>query len=253
MRRFFVFFVAVLAGAGMVSAQTLESAERSARTDTTVSCYNPFGWEVGVYGGITLNTLSTNVGYMTNVQYAPAFGNTLGIDVTYGLRKWLAVRADLALTQKNNTLLHYVYYESTNNGETTLDSASFGTNSVNRYVNLPVVLDFSFGGKARFHAYFGGYIGYWIDGHRSGGSLPVLGSEGEFNAPYEFNKVRDNRFDAGMAYGLGLSFLCWNHFDISFEMHLYYALTDMQKNYMLNMNPRYNTTTTLQLGLAYKF
>jgi len=39
--------------------------------------------------------------------------------------------------------------------------------------------------------------------------------------------------------------------DVSVDMHWYYGLTDVQKNYMTNLNPRYNTTRAIQVGISY--
>ena len=102
--------------------------------------------------------------------------------------------------------------------------------------------------------FLGGYLGYWINGHIIGSEIPFLSLNDEgVNNDYEFDSRRDNRFEAGLAYGLGLAIPLSNRLEMDIDLITHYGLTDMQKKYMRQQNPRYNTTTMLQLGLAYNF
>ena len=105
----------------------------------------------------------------------------------------------------------------------------------------------------------GGYGGWWLSGRREGQSLSVsyliTGNQDDtfFDEEYKFNDSRDNRFDAGIVYGFAAQCTIAKKVELSAEMRWYYGLTDVQKNYMTNLNPRYNTTRVIQFGAAYWF
>ena len=39
--------------------------------------------------------------------------------------------------------------------------------------------------------------------------------------------------------------------EVGAEIRWYYSITDIQKPYMTNLNPRYNTAVAFQAGLSY--
>lgn len=180
------------------------------------------------------------------MKYTDLGGFTAGIRAAYHLTGWMALRADVAMVQKNYRLdrdanmVSFVYTESTNN-----------------YLSVPVVAEFSLGRQFRLCGIIGGYAGYWLSGHRTGQSLSVTylvtGDMDDtfFDEDYTFNDTRDNRFDAGVVYGVALHLTVVKKLDINAELRWYYGLTDVQKQYMHNLNPRYNTTRALQFGLSY--
>ena len=203
-------------------------------------------WSVGVFGGSDKNHHIVNVQYATDMKYTDMGGYSAGLSASYHLNGWFSLRGDVALVQKNHRLdrdnryLPFVYTESTNN-----------------YLSVPVTAVVSMGRTFRVCGFFGGYAGYWLSGHREGQSLSVTylvtndQTDTFFDEDYTFNDVRDNRFDAGLVFGVAARCALLRKVDISAELRWYYGMTDVQKNYMTNLNPRYNTTRTLQFGIAY--
>jgi hypothetical protein len=215
----------------------------------TVFPANPISrWSVGLFGGVDKNHHVIDVLYASDMKYTDMGGKTAGVSASWHAKGWLSLRADVAFVQKNyrmdrdNRYLPFVY-----------------TESVNNYLSVPVTAVVSMGRTFRVCGFFGGYAGYWLSGHRSGQSLSVtyLTTHSEedtyFDADYTFDEVRDNRFDAGLVFGAAMRCALFKKLDISAEMRWYYGLTDIQKNYMVNLNPRYNTTRTMQVGLSYWF
>ena len=207
----------------------------------------PFAtWSFGVFAGPAKNHHVIDVAYATDMKYTDGKGTAFGLSGEYHPTGWFSLRSGLAFVPKNyrmdrdNRFMPFVYTDATNN-----------------YLSIPVEAIISVGRTFRLYGFFGGYAGYWLSGHRAGQSLSVsyLFSEDEettsFDEDYVFNKDRDNRFDAGFSYGVGIRCSIVKKIDLSTELHMYYSTTDIQKQYMSNLNPRYNTTRVFQFGIAY--
>ncbi len=205
-------------------------------------------WSLGVFAGPASNHHVIDVAYATDMKYTDKSGYSVGVGASFHPTGWLALRADVAMVQKNyrldrdNRFLPFVYTESTNN-----------------YLSVPVVAVLSAGRNFRVSGIVGGYAGWWLSGRREGQSLSVsyliTGNQADtfFDEEYKFNDSRDNRFDAGIVYGFAAQCTIVKKVELSAEMRWYYGLTDVQKNYMTNLNPRYNTTRVIQFGAAYWF
>ena len=155
---------------------------------------------------------------------------------------------DLLLVQKN-----YKFYR--NFSSNWIDLSYLYTVHTNNYLNLPVMAQLRWGKNLHLMAQGGFYLGGWLTAHREGESFSLDDlaygdrQNSHFDEAIEFNPSRDNRFDAGWAYGFGAGFTI-KKIDVSLEARWYYALTDTQKNYMLFLNHRYNTTFALQGGVS---
>ncbi len=202
----------------------------------------PSSLSVGLFGGSSMNRYDIDVAYAVDMQYSEKSGYTMGLSAAYHPTGWFSLQADFVVVQKNwrldrtNRYVSFVYTEATNN-----------------YLSLPVTVNISLGRTFRVNGFFGGYVGYWLSGHRSGMSYGIIesGDNTRFDDDYEFSDVRDNRFDAGLTYGVGLRCTIVKKIELSGELRWYYGLTDLQKNYMTNLNPRYYTTRALQFGVGY--
>ncbi len=242
---FFVVVAFLFLSASVTTAQTVDNDD-----DTFQSRLFPkkaiADLSLGAFGGTGSNHHIIDMSYAIDMKYTDMSGFTAGITASRHLTGWFSLRADFALVQKNyrmdrdNSYVSFVYTESTNN-----------------YLSLPVTAVVSLGRTFRVCGFFGGYTGYWLSGRREGLSLSVptlvvgRNEDNAFDESYEFDSRRDNRFDAGLVYGFGIRCAVVRKLDISAEMRWYYGLTDIQKNYMTNLNPRYNTTRALQFGLSY--
>jgi hypothetical protein len=72
-----------------------------------------------------------------------------------------------------------------------------------------------------------------------------------FDEDVEFNDKRDNRIDKGFTWGAGISGWIKGRIEVGAEVRWYYGIEDIQKPYMRNLNPRYNTTFAIQGGVSY--
>lgn len=203
-------------------------------------------WNAGLSGGISTNTIDIDVAYASDLRYASSNGFNVGATVAYHPTGWLSFNSGVLMVQKNWSL-------SRHNAQVT----SVKTNATNNYIALPLSMEISMGRTFKVCGFFGGYVGYWLSGHREGKSLSVsylvsgASDDMNYDEDYQFNTLRDNRLDAGLTYGVALRCDVARLLQISAELRWYYGLTDLQKNYMENLLPRYNTTRTISLGVAY--
>lgn len=192
-----------------------------------------------------------DTGYAYDMRYEERGGFTVGIPVQYDFFDWLGVRAEVSFVQKGHKMHRTNIWNKLH------------TDTRNNYLHVPVMARFSFGGqRVRGFLNAGGYIGGWLSSHREGLTFRWFGDESEddvngwitpgnsyeFDEKVPFDSRRDNRFEAGLAGGIGVACRVAPRVEVEVEGRCYYALTDMQKAYMKFQTPRYNTTFVIQAG-----
>lgn len=192
-----------------------------------------------------------DTGYAYDMRYEERGGFTVGIPVQYDFFDWLGVRAEISFVQKGHKMHRTDVWNKLH------------TDTRNNYLHVPVMARFSFGGqRVRGFLNAGGYIGGWLSSHREGLTFRWFGDESEddvngwitpgnsyeFDEKVPFDSRRDNRFEAGLAGGIGVACRVAPRVEVEVEGRCYYALTDMQKAYMKFQTPRYNTTFVIQAG-----
>lgn len=208
-------------------------------------------WRVGLTAGYSRNTLDMDTGYAYDLRYEARDGFTVGIPVQYDFRDWFGLRADMVFVQKGQKMHRTSYY------------SGIYTDTRNNYLQLPVMASFSFGGeRLRGFLNAGGYVGGWLSSRREGVTWRFFSDTGdddgiitsenryEFDEKVPFDSRRDNRFEAGLVGGVGISYRVAPRVALQAEGRCYYALTDMQKDYMKFRVPRYNTTFVVQVGCS---
>lgn len=197
--------------------------------------------------GLDNNTHVVDMMYATDMRYLKLPGYAVGLSALYNIKGWATLRADFIYLQKNYMMYRMGYKVNDVHTETSND-----------YLSLPIVAQFSVGGNFRAFGCFGGYVGYWLKSHRQGMSMSmnniIYGDTegGAFDEDVLFSEVKDNRVDYGLVYGAGLACTLKDRVDISFEARCFYGLSDVQKPYMSNLIPRYNTTMAYLLGVGYR-
>lgn len=212
-------------------------------------------WKMGVTVGGDINDYSIDTQYQYDWRYHDAKGLTVGVICQYQLNEWFALRTDINYTQKN--------YRQNRTGKAFCENYKHH----NSYVQLPLMASFSFGGeRLRGFLNLGAYGAYWAGGSITGTTTEeimydILDEEkydmSNIPAPvdqsYPFNSVRDNRIEFGTVGGVGMEYSINDHWAVQGEIRMYYALTSTTKDYMIVRNPRFNTTTAIQLGCAFCF
>lgn len=206
-------------------------------------------WTIGVKGGLNWTNIDrSNLGRIDET-YSPLGSFDFGIQAKYAFTNWFAIRADLDIMSRSFRMDRNLHY---------LDPVY--TRYSNNYLMLPLMADFSFGGRAlRGHALCGGFGSYWLNARMEGKTYWMTDYYVYFD---DFNKVRefnseDQRLIAGAVGGLGLSYafvsLPESYLVISVDALYYYDLVSHHKGYAHLSDPRYLNTLSLTLGLAYSF
>lgn len=200
-------------------------------------------FSIGVLGGLDRNYHIIDMSYMTDYSYSPyAPGKSFGLQLGYSPWKWLTFRVDGVMLNKN----YYREHMMANGG------GAYPDTTTNQYLNVPLVVMLNVGNTIRLHAFGGVYGGYWLSSHRKGRTMAVFGSpeyDEDVDLDSEESQIKYNRKDGGFTYGAGLSGVIAKRFEIGVEVRWYYGIYDIQKEYMTNLNPRYNTTFVMQAGL----
>ncbi len=202
-------------------------------------------WFMGFEGGYAYNYYNIDTQYAYDMRYTGASGFTAGIPVQVNIFDWLAVRMDLQYQQKN----HKMYRTHTYSDQY--------TNTHDHYLQLPVLVNFSFGGeRVRGYASAGGYMGYWLASRREGVAIGVSNTNTDIF--YHFDEYRtldtkhDCRFDAGLAGNVGLRVKIDERMAFFAEAAVFYSLVSTEKTKdVVAPTPRYNTTCALQVGLQF--
>lgn len=202
-------------------------------------------FSVGIMAGLDRNYHIVNMSYMADMKYDKfRTGTAFGIRLGYSPWKWLSFNLGAVLLQKNYHMDHvFQYYRL---------YYSLPTTTTNEYINVPLEMKLSVGRTVKIHAFGGIYGGYWLKSHRKGVTYSFSNErEYTFDDDVEFNDKRDNRIDKGFTWGAGLSGKIKDRIEVGVEVRWYYGVDDIQKPYMRNLNPRYNTTITFQAVVAY--
>ncbi|MBB6500989.1 porin family protein [Pedobacter cryoconitis] len=215
-------------------------------------------WSVGLEAGYNKNYLFTNSGFRAFTEYKPVEGFNIGIPVKYTLNNWLGIQADPQFICKSNRVERSDFF------------AGVYQKNTNSYIQLPLMAHFTFGGQ-KLKGFFnvGGYAAYWTASHIKGTQLNIFPPPNDlpgnsqykgimdifpgysYDQKYDFDSRKDRRIELGVLAGAGVSYQLKPRYELFAEGRYYRALTDQQKNYMLNQIPRYNDTFVIQLGCMY--
>jgi len=200
-------------------------------------------WRIGAAGGATYNWHSVDMQYQVDNRIAGAWGWSAALFTQYNFKDWIGLRAEVEAMERNHRFYRTGTYAGTN------------YTYHNTYIQLPVMAQFSFGGKVvRGFVNTGVYAGYWAASQQKGSFyVPMGGRTFDVDEPYIFQSDKDQRGDFGLAGGLGLECRVAEHWAIHVEGRCYYSFISTVKQYMRVKDYRYNTTLGIQAGFCYIF
>ena len=219
-------------------------AESSAQKDSTATPRTRH-FSFGITAGMDRNYHVVDMSYMSDMKFDNyRTGYVYGVKIGYAPQQWLSFNIGAVMIQKNYHMDHVFRYYNL--------FYSLPTTTTNEYINVPLDMKLSIGRVVKIHAFGGIYGGYWLKSHRKGVTYSFSNDrECPFDEDVEFNEKRDNRIDKGFTWGAGISGKILGRIEVGAEVRWFYGTEDIQKPYMLNLNPRYNTTIAIQAGLSY--
>ena len=208
-------------------------------------------WTVGMQGGWNYTSIDRSNMGRVDETYSPLSGFSVGVQARYSLLDWLAIRADLELMNRSHQMDRNLHY---------IDQVY--TKHTDKYLMLPVMADFSFGGKKlRAHAYGGVYGAYWMKARTEGTTFWMTDYYvyfDDFKEDRPFNN-EDRRLIAGGVGGLGLTYTIpyaggrkGGHV-ITLDALYYYDFVSHHNGHPNLSDPRYLSTLSITLGLAFYF
>jgi hypothetical protein len=204
---------------------------------------------VGFEFGVSVNELNTSAGYRAFTSYESLPGLVFGVPVLFSFGERFALGSGLRYVQKA-----YKYKRSFPLYGEIVDVYSDYTNG---FVQVPLFAEFSLE-KNDWRVFFdlGATLGFWAQSARRGEWANGIGNPFDgnsvlaesFGERVEFDKERDNRFESALFVGFGVGYSS----DVALSVQYHYGLTDLQKDYMRGLVPRYNNTVIIQISAYYK-
>ena len=202
-------------------------------------------WEAGVKAGMNITSPDRSQAGRVDETYSSRVGWTAGVMARYSFNDWLALRADISVMDRSHRMDRNITY---------LDPVH--TIWHNIYMMIPVMADFSFGGrKLRGHVYAGAFAGCWLRANREGTTYWMTDDYAyfaPFNEKMEFTGEQQ-RFTAGLQAGAGLSYSFSDRWGILLDAIYCYDLVSYRKSNSRPADPRYFSSLAVTLGVTYKF
>lgn len=199
------------------------------------------GWYLGLELGGSSNYMDVE-NDLWNGNWYTYRGLNLEVLAGYQFNQWFGIRSGINMISKNYiTDLNVIYNTESN---------TYRTFHNNMYLQLPVMADLSMGSEVvRLHFMFGGYVAWWATQFRNGYVYVADDPRPFWGQSYSFVEGYDNRFDAGLAGGLGLTLQAAPEWQLHFEGKYYHSLISTTKApYDVK-----NRTWTFGLGVSYHF
>jgi hypothetical protein len=221
-------------------------------TAPTIKAQSSIGLETGLSAGY-LNTSIANREFSA-ITYR--VGYSVAIPFEYKLNKWLSLKTDPGILQKNYSISR-------------TDSLSGAyTSFINTYLQVPIIAKVILFHKKKltFFANAGFYYGYWLvakqrgeepdiftatESNNSSGQTSSLIHYTSFDQKYKINEQIDNRSEWGWIAGAGVQKQINQQYIVYASLQIEEAFTQQQKNYEINQIPQYNETYTLSIGAMF--
>lgn len=211
---------------------------------------------IGPSAGITNNFLKTNINSLSYTKNQTENGLIIDLPVQYAIKNGFFLETAFTFLQKN-----YSYRR-------TGPFAGIYTKFTNTYCQLPVTAGREYGHrKIRVGVLAGVYGAYWLQGRMkgkipniysvkdstngSGQTTETFGLSG-FNEKYVFDSRKDRRFEFGLTAGLCCAYFLHSGNCFTIVANYSHAITDQQKNYMVNQLQRLNQTFAVCVGYRYQ-
>lgn len=201
-------------------------------------------WRVGVNVGAAINKLGIDTQYQYDWRYDTRHGVQVGVTGQYNFVDWFGIRTELGLQQRGYTMRRTEYM---------VDKVRYKYRD--NYLTLPVMVSFSFGGKAvRGFLNAGVYGGYWLNSRVKGADFDIdIEQDYPINTSVHFDSRRDQRLDFGYVGGVGVEYHFAKHWAAQVEARYYYSVVSKKKQYQATKDYQYNSTLTLTGGIFYIF
>ena len=199
---------------------------------------NRYDW--GIEGGPNFSDLRTKNYNYYFIEKKPSIFGSAGFIFQYNTKKILSFKTGFSFQRKGAQYQGLIYtdqfgnYLGTAKNVVALD-----------YVTLPILVKASFGKRVQFFVNAGPYAGFLL----SKNEKTIIDTENGKEVYKDHNLSNLNRFDFGIASGIGISIPIKESWKIHAELRNYFGLTDMNPKDPYEL---YTNTTDLRVGLVYR-
>ena len=222
-----------------------------------ISIPNQAQFSIGFDLGYDYNHLNTPVSNKIFTKNTNIGGYSSSFQINYNFNNLFSLKTGFGLLQKN--------YSFTRTG----DYLGVYETFTNFYFQVPINVQLKIIEIRKFKLFvFGGiFSAYWAFAKVHGAtpnifnSTNTVGNDGQiiqyltlanYSEKYQFNAIKDKRFEFGFVTGLSINYGLNSNFSIFLEPKYYQSLTDQQKQYMVNQVPKINQTLCISIGCLMK-
>lgn len=213
---------------------------------------------VGFDVGYNYNHLNTDISDRDYTKNTNENGYCIGLQFNYHLINLLSLQTGVGILQKNYSFTRTENYLGVHETFT------------NSYLQVPLTLQIRIFEKKKFQIFFniGFYEAYWTFANVNGAipnifnTTSTIRNDGQivqylsltnYSEKYQFNSLKDNRFESGLITGISINYDLNNKYSAFIESNYYQSLTDQQKKYMINQISKINQTLCISIGCLMKF
>ena len=197
-------------------------------------------FDLGLEGGPNLSTILVNSN-LYDFDPEPAIFGSGGFIFQYNFKNFLSLKTGFSYQRKGYQLTDIPFSDASGN--------MLGTGKTSSrldYLTFPVLVKASFGKKVNFFVNAGPYAGYLL---KKTDRTKINGSSTTYTDDLSYNYNGMNRWDFGIAGGIGIAIPIRTYWVISVEARNYSGLLDIAES---NNTKWLTNTTDLRVGVAYK-
>lgn len=195
-------------------------------------------FDLGLEGGPNMSTMLIK-STLFDFDPQPAIFASGGFIFQYNFKNFLSLKAGLSYQRKGYQLTDIPFVDNSGNMQ--------GTGKISSrldYLTFPILVKASFGKKVNFFVNAGPYAGYLL---KKTDRTQINGTSNTYTDDLNNNGM--NRWDFGIASGIGIAIPIRTFWVISIEARNYSGLLDIADS----DNTQWLTNTTdLRVGVAYK-
>lgn len=195
-------------------------------------------FDLGLEGGPNLSTVLVN-STLFDFDPEPAIFGSGGFIFQYNCKNFLSFKTGISYQRKGYQLTNIPFVDQSGN-----QIGKEETSSRMDYLTFPILVKASFGKKVNFFVNAGPYIGYLL---KKTDRTKYNGSSNTNTDDLSTNGL--NRWDFGIAGGIGIAIPIRTYWVISIEARNYSGILDIATSSKTQWR---TNTTDLRIGVAYK-
>ncbi len=213
-------------------------------------------FSIGISAGYANNHLQTDISNRILTQNKNGSDFAASIMLNYKCCSRINFQTEINLFDKSYSLVRSGIYEG------------LYTNYKNKYLQLPIIFQYKFlqNTRCQFFVDAGLFFSNWVSGKIKGAipnvfnSYDSINSSGQikhylrytnYSEKYQFNSVKDNRYEFGALLGITTIYQLNQKYSIFYSVRFCQSFVSQQKKYSINQTAQYNQTIMISIGCKF--